>query len=283
MAGAGLIKIKRRIKSITNTRKITNAMSLIATSNLRKSRQNLEGNKAYYKAFNDVMSKIVKSSDNDNIYVAGNKSEKKLYIALTSDSGLCGGFNGAVVSAADEVMSKEKDKSLLITVGQKGRAYFRRLKYETTAEYVDIPNEPGLAEAKEIAEHALRLYENSDVGEVYVVYTKFISTMKQDVEIKKVLPLEANESDNSMSIAEFEPSSDILLGRAIKLHLEQQVFNLLLNSKASEQASRMSSMDSATKNANELLDNLNLQYNRIRQSAITQEITEIVGGAEALK
>ncbi|MFL0250483.1 ATP synthase F1 subunit gamma [Clostridium neuense] len=283
MAGAGLIKIKRRIKSITNTRKITNAMSLIATSNLRKSRQNLEGNKAYYEAFNDVMSKIVKSSDNDNIYVAGNKSEKKLYIALTSDSGLCGGFNGAVVSAADEVMSKEKDKSLLITVGQKGRAYFRRLKYETTAEYVDIPNEPGLAEAKEIAEHALRLYENSDVGEVYMVYTKFISTMKQDIEIKKILPLEAKESDNSMSIAEFEPSSDILLSRAIKLHLEQQVFNLLLNSKASEQASRMSSMDSATKNANELLDNLNLQYNRIRQSAITQEITEIVGGAEALK
>lgn len=180
-------------------------------------------------------------------------------------------------------MCKEKDKSLLITVGQKGRAYFKRLKYDTVAEYVDIPNEPGLEEAKKITEHALKLYENGDAGEVYVVYTKFISTIKQSVEIKKILPLEAKESDNSMSVAEFEPTSDILLGRAIKLHLEQQMFNLLLNSKASEQASRMSSMDNATKNANELLDNLNLQYNRIRQSAITQEITEIVGGAEALK
>jgi F-type H+-transporting ATPase subunit gamma len=283
MAGAGLIKIKRRIKSITNTRKITNAMSLIATSNLRKSRQNLDGNKAYYKAFNDVMGKIVNSSDKGNVYIAGNKSEKKLYVALTSDSGLCGGFNGAVVAAADEAMCKERDKSLLITVGQKGRAYFKRLKYDTVAEYVDIPNEPGLEEAKKIAEHALKLYKNGDVGEVYVVYTRFISTIKQDVEIKKILPLEAKESDNSMSIAEFEPTSDILLGRAIELHLEQEMFNLLLNAKASEQASRMTSMDNATKNANDLLDNLNLQYNRIRQSAITQEITEIVGGAEALK
>ncbi|PJI09156.1 MULTISPECIES: ATP synthase F1 subunit gamma [Clostridium] len=282
MAGAGLIAIKRRIKSVTNTKKITNAMGLIATSNLRKSRNNLEANKAYYEAFNDVMNKIVNSCDKKNLYVSGNKSDKKLYIALSSDSGLCGGFNGAVVAAADGVMSKDKEKSLLITVGQKGISYFKRLKYDTLSEYVDIPNEPGLKEAKEIADRALGLYAKGEVGEVYVVYTKFISTVTQKVEVKKILPLEPKKMD-TMSIAEFEPSAEIILERAVKLHLEQQVFNLLLNSKASEQASRMSSMDSATKNANDLLDSLNLQYNRIRQSAITQEITEIVGGAEALK
>ncbi|WP_234122312.1 ATP synthase F1 subunit gamma [Clostridium hydrogenum] len=281
MAG-GLIAIKRRIKSISSTRKITKAMNLIATSNLRKSRLNLEANKAYYKAFNDVMNKIANSCEEKSSYITGNNSDKKLYIAITSDSGLCGGFNGAVVSAANEVMSKDRDKSLLITVGQKGRSYFKRLKYDTVAEYVDIPNEPGLGEAKEIADHALRLYDNGEVGEVYIVYTEFVSTVKQNVKVQKVLPLEVEKSD-SLSIAEFEPSAEVLLGRAVKLHLEQLTFNLLLNSKASEQAIRMSSMDSATKNANDLLDNLNLKYNRIRQSAITQEITEIVGGAEALK
>lgn len=282
MAGAGLIAIKRRIKSISSTKKITNAMGLIATANLRKSRQNLEANKAYYNAFNDVINKIVNSCEEKTVYVNGNGSDKKLYVAMTSDSGLCGGFNGAVVSAANEVMSKDRDKSLLITVGEKGRAYFKRLKYETTAEYVDIPNEPGLGEAKQIADHALSLYENGEVGEVYIVYTNFVTTVSQKVEVKKVLPLEVKKSE-SLSIAEFEPNAEIMLKRAIKLHLEQLTFNLLLNSKASEQATRMSAMDSATKNANDLLDNLNLQYNRIRQSAITQEITEIVSGAEALK
>lgn len=279
---AGLITIKRRIKSVTNTKKITNAMGLIATSNLRKSRKNLEANKAYYEAFNDVINKLINSCEEENLYVTGNKSDKKLYIALTSDSGLCGGFNGAVVAAADEVMSKDKEKSLLITVGQKGISYFKRLKYDTLSEYVDIPNEPGLKEAKEIADRALGLYVKGEIGEVHIVYTKFISTVTQKVEVKKILPLEPKKMD-TMSIAEFEPSAEIILERAVKLHLEQQIFNLLLNSKASEQAARMSSMDSSTKNANDLLDALNLKYNRIRQSAITQEITEIVGGAEALK
>ncbi|MCR3758387.1 F0F1 ATP synthase subunit gamma [Clostridium felsineum] len=282
MAGAGLITIKRRIKSITNTKKITNAMGLIATSNLRKSRQNLEANKGYYEAFNSAIDKIVNSSGKNNLYVAGNKSDKKLYIALTSDSGLCGGFNGAVVSAADEVMKKDKDKSLLITVGQKGISYFKRLKYETLSEYVDIPNEPGLNEAKEIADRALSLYEKGEIGEVYVVYTKFVSTVNQKNEVKKVLPIEPKKMEK-VSVAEFEPEPEIILEKAIRLHIEQQLFNMLLNSKASEQASRMSSMDSATKNANDLLEALNITYNRIRQSAITQEITEIVGGAEALK
>lgn len=257
-------------------------MGLIATSNLRKSRQNLEANKAYYEAFNDVINKIVSSSSKSNLYVAGNKSDKKLYIALTSDSGLCGGFNGAVVTAADNVMRGDKDKSLLITVGQKGISYFKRLKYETLSEYVDIPNEPGLKEAKEIADRALSLYEKGEIGEVHVIYTQFLSTVNQKVEVKKVLPIEPKKMEK-VSVAEFEPDAEIILEKAIRLHIEQQLFNLLLNSKASEQASRMSSMDSATKNANDLLDALNIKYNRIRQSAITQEITEIVGGAEALK
>ncbi len=278
---AGLLAIKRRIKSVSNTKKITNAMGLIATSKLRKSRMNLESNQSYYNTFEGIINKIAAGVEGKSIYTHGNGSKKKLYITITSDSGLCGGFNGAVVSAAVEKVTEDKVNSLIMSVGQKGRGYFRRLKYDTVAEYVDIPDEPTTKEPKTIAEHALSLYRNGEIGEVYVVYTKFISTVKQNVEVEKILPLEAKKETGALT--EFEPEANDLLEGIISVALKTQVFNFLLNSKASEQASRMAAMDSATKNANELLDNLNLKYNRIRQSAITQEITEIVGGAEAQK
>ncbi|MBC2579847.1 ATP synthase F1 subunit gamma [Clostridium sp. DJ247] len=278
---AGLIAIKRRIKSVTNTKKITNAMGLIATSKLRKCRKNLESNEGYYNSFEDTIKSIVQGVEGKSIYVNGNGSNKKLYITITSDSGLCGGFNAAIVSAAVDKIASDKSNSLIMSVGQKGRAYFRRLHYDTVAEYVDIPDEPTLKEAKTIAEHALSLYKNGEVGEIHVVYTKFISTVKQSIVDEKVLPLTSEK--RSGGLGEFEPSANELLDGTVNIHLKAQIFNFLLNSKASEQSSRMTAMDSSTKNANDLLDSLNLKYNRIRQSAITQEITEIVGGAEAQK
>lgn len=279
---AGLLIIKRRIKSITNTRKITKAMGLIATSTLRKARRNLDANSSYYNSFEDVMKKISSGIMGKSIYTTGNDSKKKLYITMTSDAGLCGGFNGNVVNTAVSEISKDKENSLIISVGQKGRAYFKRLQYDTIAEYVDIQNEPTIIESKTISEHALNLYNKGEVGEINIVYSEFISTVKQDVIIKKVLPLDTKEIKYDGSI-EFEPEINELLSGIVDVYLKAEVFNSLLNSKASEQASKMTAMDSATKNANDLLDDLNLRYNRIRQSAITQEITEIVSGAEAQK
>ncbi|MDF2503793.1 ATP synthase F1 subunit gamma [Clostridium sp.] len=279
---AGLIVIKRRIKSITNTRKITKAMGLIATSTLRKSRKNLDVNLDYYDSFEDIMKTIASGVMGKNIYTTGNDSKKKLYITMTSDAGLCGGFNGTVVNAAVNEISKDRENSLIMSVGQKGRGYFKRLNYDTIAEYVDIQNEPTLTEAKTISEHALSLYNNGEIGEINIVYTKFISTVKQDVIIKKVLPFDMKEIKYDGS-TEFEPEANELIEGIVSIYLKSQVFNFLLNSKASEQAAKMTSMDSATKNANDLLDALNLKYNRIRQSAITQEISEIVSGAEAQK
>lgn len=278
---AGLIIIKRRIKSVTNTRKITKAMGLIATSKLRKSRKNLESNESYYNSFENIMKKIAEGVEGKNIYTNGNGSKKKLFITLTSDSGLCGGFNGNVVSAVSQKVSSDKENSLIMSVGQKGRGYYKRLHFDTVAEYVDIPDEPTTKEPKTIAEHALSLYRSGEVGEVYIVYTKFVSTVKQTVLTEKLLPVTV-EKENS-GLTEFEPEANELLEGIISIDLKTKIFNFLLNSKASELASKMTAMDSATKNANELLNNLNLKYNRIRQSAITQEITEIVGGAEAQK
>ena len=278
---AGLLVIKRRIKSVTSTKKITKAMGLIATSKIRKCRKNIESNQGYYDAFQSIINSVAQGVDRKNVYVNGNASKKKLYITLTSDSGLCGGFNGAIVAATTERIKADRENSLLMSVGQKGRTFFRRLQYDTVAEYVDIPDEPTLKEAKIIAEHALDLYKNGEVGEVHVLYTKFISTARQSIADEVVLPLKL-EKENA-GTGEFEPDADELLEGTAFIHLKAQIFTFLLNSKASEQATRMASMDSSTKNANDLLDALKLKYNRIRQSAITNEITEIVSGAEAQK
>ncbi|HBC96370.1 MAG TPA: F0F1 ATP synthase subunit gamma, partial [Clostridium sp.] len=255
----------------------------IATSKLRKVRRKLEANNKYSELFGSIINELVLETEGNNIYIDGNNSDNKLYVALNSDTGLCGGFNMNVVNKTDSIMSKEKDKSILVAVGQKGRMYFKRLGYNTQAEYVDIPDVPTIKEASTIVYKALELYREGKVGEVNIVYTRFISTVRQNVVVEKLLPLESKKSEKRNFLIKFEPAASEMIGDMVVSHLKQKILNCMINSKVSEQASRMTAMDGATKNANELLSDLNLKYNRARQSAITQEITEIIGGAEALK
>jgi len=283
MAGAGLVAIKRRIKSITSTQKITKAMGLIATSKLRKVRNKLEVNDKYSKSFSTIISEFVKGAEEKSIYIHGNKSNKKVYITLNSDTGLCGGFNSNVVNKTAEIISKDRENSILVAVGQKGRMYFNRLDFQTAAEYVDIPDVPTLKEAEAITYKILDLYRKNEVGEVFVVYTRFFSTVRQVVNVEKILPLENKDTEVNKRFVKFEPSIDEMIDDIVVMQLKQQILNYMLHAKASEQGSRMAAMDGATKNANELLDALNLKYNRERQGAITQELAEIVGGAEAQK
>lgn len=283
MAGAGLIVIKRRLKSVTNTRKITKAMGLVATSKLRKVRRVLDSNNRYYDSLEESATLLLNSVDRsecDDILVNGNKSKNKLYIVMTSDSGLCGGYNGAVVSSAIESAIQDRENSKIMIVGEKGRIYFKKTGMETVAEYVEIPDVPTIKEAEMIYNHALHLYEAGEVGEVYVVYTRFFSPVKQVVQQRKILPVEVDEHEPDYTLIT-EPSMEEMAGGLISLYVKASIHNYLLNAKASEHGSRMSAMDGATKNADELLDKLKIKYNRIRQSAITQEISEIVGGAEA--
>ncbi|MCY6369816.1 ATP synthase F1 subunit gamma [Clostridium ganghwense] len=287
MAGAGLVAIKRRIKSINNTKKITKAVGLVATSKLRKSRQSLEANNIYYNYFKDIINRMLNDiEDKNNIYIYGNESNKKLYIALTSDAGLCGGFNGNVVTKTVQQISGERENSPLIIVGQKGRMYFKKLGYDCIAEYVEIPDMPTIKEARIIVNKALALYKKGEVGEINIVYTEFISSVKQEVKVRKILPFEYTPvtfEKSHKDYIEYEPESREILKNISNIYLNQTVLNFMLNSKTSEQGARMAAMDGATKNANDLLEKLNLKYNRIRQSVITQEISEIVGGAEAQK
>jgi F-type H+-transporting ATPase subunit gamma len=285
MAGAGLIAIKTRIKSVTSTKKITKAMGLVATSKLRKTREKLEVNNKYSEYFNEAMNNALNnfSFEDYSVYTHGNKSKKKLYIVLTSDSGLCGGFNSNIVNYVVKELNEDRENSLIMLVGQKGKSYFNRYKYDSVAEFVDIPDLPSIKEAYMITERVLEMYKNEEIGEVFICFTRFASTVKQDMEISKLLPLEYNVQGTLKDYVMIEPDIIKFVEDTIEINLNQQILNCMLNSKASEQGSRMAAMDGATRNADEILEDLNLKYNRIRQSAITQEITEIVGGAEALK
>lgn len=285
MAGSGLIGIKRRIKSVTNTKKITKAMGLVATAKLRKSREKLDINNNYYDSFEGIIKDLVDSHEGYNIYKSGNESSKKLYIVITSDSGLCGGFNGNIVNRTIDQLKVQNGDYLLNVAGEKGIAYFERFKFNINKKYVDISDLPTLKEARDISNDALGLYENGEVGEVILVYTRFISPVKQEVVFEKLLPLGTKSEDeyNYEKYIKFEPDIDSILNNAAPIYIKEKILNLMIHSKSSEQSTRMSAMDGATKNANDLLEKYKLQYNRMRQGAITQEISEIVGGAEAQK
>jgi F-type H+-transporting ATPase subunit gamma len=281
MAGTGLIAIKRRIKSITNTKKITKAMGLVATSKYKRSKDRVDTNNNYLYKLEQTIKQIKDNYEDDSIYIRGNNNSKKLYVVLTSDTGLCGGFNWSVANElVDRLKSNKEDYSIII-VGQKGRGIFKKLNIQTVAEYVEISDVPSQNEATTIINHALSMYSSQEVGEVHIVYKKLISAVKNEVRIEKLLPLNFNIEESSKEYVDIESIDEKAMYEITTLFLSGKMLNSMLHSKASEHRARMESMGSATNNATDLLEKLNLKYNRIRQSAITQEISEIVGGAEA--
>lgn len=283
MGAAGLLDIKRRIKSVESTKKITNAMGLVATSKLRKSRKELSVNQKFIDSLEPIVKNLATaiSDFDDNIYFKGNNSEDKLYIVMTSESGLCGGFNGGVVSYLEKLIGNERNNAKIIVVGKRGIGYIKRTGLETVEEYVDISDLPTVKESKVIFERALKMYANKEVSEVNVVYCEFISPVKQKPKCVKILPIENIDGKSGQFI--IEPSVEKVLNDSLNIYLKGKIRSILLSSKCSEQSARMTAMDGATKNANDLLDNLNIKFNRIRQYMITQEISEIVGGAQAQK
>ncbi|AOR22606.1 ATP synthase F1 subunit gamma [Clostridium taeniosporum] len=283
MGSAGLIEIKRRIKSVESTRKITNAMGLVATSKLRKTRKELLTNQKFVEETEKIIGKLASiiSGDDSNIYFKPSKSKSKLYILISSDTGLCGSYNNTVVSYLDSLVKDEKENVKIITVGSKGLSYVKRIDLDSIAEYVDISDIPTLKEVKVVFEEALKMYKDGEVSEINVTYLDFVSPVKQEPKAEKLLPIEkvTNISEEFL----IEPSNEEVFENAINIYLKGKLRNILLSAKCSEQSSRMTAMDGATQNANDILDNLNLKFNRIRQQIITQEISEIVGGAEAQK
>lgn len=283
MGSAGLIEIKRRIKSVESTRKITKAMNVVATSKLRKVRKELNGSEDYYNLCDEIVHNLVASlpEDYENSFFNTNSNDlDKLYIVMTSDTGLCGGFNGNVVNGLNEMID-DKSSSRIVVVGSKGISYMKKYGLDAVKEYVEIPDVPTIKEVRAIYDDAVYMFKNGEVGEVNLVFTEFKSPIKQEVKIEKLFPLEIQSGSSEQFL--IEPSLEEVLNSSLDIYFKCKIRRAMLHSKVSEQSARMTAMDGATQNANDILHSLNLKYNRIRQGMITQEISEIVGGAEAQK
>ncbi len=289
--------IKRRIKSVNSTKQITHAMELVASAKLRKSRELAEGRRPYFEAMIESMGRIVeKSGSTRNVFMNQRDVKKVAYIVLTGDKGLAGGYNANVCKLVEDHITNKED-AYIYAVGSRGRDHFRNRDYTIQGEYLGISERPNFFNAREVAAVVMEGFKKGDYDEVYVVYTKFISTISQHASLMKLLPLSVedlkpakkveaveNEGKNKdLTVMLYEPDPEELLNQLIPNFVSSTVYGAMIESAASEQGARRTAMESATTNANEMIDGLTLKYNRVRQAAITQEISEIVGGAEALK
>ena len=290
---AGMKEIRDRINSISQIRKITNAMYLISSANLRKAKQNLENTVPYFEKLQSTIHHILLHTPDIEEYKYFDKRPEKKdedkmigYIVVTADKGLAGAYNHNVLKMAEEEMDKHKNTCLFV-VGQIGRHYFSRRKVTIDGEFLYTAQNPTLYRARSMAETIIDLFERKYLDEVYVIFTK-MNGAKMETQELKLLPLEKEHFKNPMqkqhhNIATFRPSPEKVLDHLVPNYLKGLLFGVLTESFSSEQNSRMTAMSSATEAADESIKELSLQYNRARQAAITQEITEIVGGANAQK
>lgn len=288
MAGSAR-DIKRRIKGISSTMQITKAMELVSTAKLRKAREKLERTRPYYSTvLSNIQNVLSSSKDIRHPLLEIREVKKPLYIILAGDSGLAGGYNANIIRLSERNIKDIKDDVSIIAVGVKSLEYFKRRDYNVIGEFTNITEEPSFADARRITDLALDLYSRKEIDEINIVYSKFVSTLQQDAKILKLLP--SSEVSNVVGdenephiLTEFEPSPSVVLDYLIPKYIESAVYGALIEASSSEQAARRLAMEAATDNAGEMIDELNIEYNRARQAAITMEIAEIVTGAEALK
>lgn len=278
--------IKRRIRGVSSTMQITKAMELVASAKLRKARIRLADGRPYYNTVLTSIQEVLATSGNlKHPYLDVREVKKSLYVVVTGDRGLAGGYNSNVIRLIESDIKDRKDEVYLITVGTRGKEYFDRRGYDIKGEFVGIMEEPQFSDAKEMTDIIIDLYKNKEIDEVFVVYTEFQSTISQKPKLLKLLPSEEmkHEEKEKTSIIEYEPSPEEVLDYLIPKYIESTIYGALIESSSSEQGARMTAMGAATDNAEEMIDELELNYNRARQAAITMEISEIVTGAEALK
>lgn len=278
--------IKRRIRGISNTKQITKAMELVSSAKLRRAREKLEKTRPYFNTVLESIQEVLSSTGNiRHPFLEHREVKRSLYIVITADGGLAGGYNSNIIRLVENKIKDKKDKVDLIVIGSKGKDYFNNRGYNVIDEFINITEEPKFSDAVKIGKLAMEHYENKGVDEVVLAYTEFITTLSQDTKAIKLLPnKDVNEDKKEKtSVIDYEPSAEEVLDYLIPKYIESTVYGALIESSCSEQGSRMTAMKSATENAEEMIDELTLSYNRARQAAITSEISEIVAGAEALK
>lgn len=286
MATESIQDIKRRIKSVSSTERITNSMKLVSAGKLRKAKTIFEKTNQNSHFITNTIGELFNSSQEiPQDYLEGNREIKTTaYIVVTSGRGLCGGFNTNIIREAQREIDADWEPPVIIAIGGKGKEYFEKRGYNVHSSYLAPPESISFLETKELARPIIEMYNNKEIDEVVLIYTAFISTMEQEVRNETLLPFKV-ESDPELiknyKYVEYEPSVEAVFNYLIPKYVEMKVHSAVVESATCEHAARRMAMENATDNAREMLETLNLNYNRARQSAITDEIIEIVAGSEA--
>ena len=277
--------IKTRIKSVESTKQITKAMELVSSSKFRKAKEKAESARPYFNTLYNTVQDIAKNTGNSrNIFLKERKVNNVCYIVIAGDRGLAGGYNSNILKL---VLNHNKlGKCKVITVGKKAKESLSKRGYEVI-DYIESVEKCVYEDASRVAQVAMEAYKNGEVDEVNLVYTEFISALSQEPKIVKLLPVTIDNTNTEEKVkkgkaaVQYLPSADAVLGYVLPKYVSGSIYGAIAESFASEQAARRTAMESATDNANEMISKLELVYNRARQAAVTQEISEIVGGAAA--
>ena len=291
---ASMRDIKRRKESVQSTGQITKAMKLVSSVKLQKAKVGAEVSKPYFETmYETVADMIAKSGQMSHPFLQKSQSDKKAVITITSNRGLAGGYNSNIVKMVSKDERFNKNNTVIYAVGTKGRDSLSRQGYTIAGDYSEAINEPIYADAMEIGKELLSQFKSGGIGEIYLAYTIFKNTVVQIPAMIKLLPIDAEDIISEqeeepespldkITLMNYEPEPEEALDAIIPKYINSLVFGGLVESHASENGARMQAMDSATSNAEEMISDLSLKYNRARQASITQELTEIIAGASAI-
>ena len=292
-----LLDIRRRIKSVKNTQQITKAMKMVSAAKLKRAQDRVVTARPFANKMMEVLGELAKRTDENFHHPLLDRrgDERYLLVLVTADKGLCGAFNTNLTKAAQAFIKDNPDKTFeLLPIGRKGRDFFRNRRATLVGEFLGLTGKGRVefSEALEVARHIIKLYtEDTGIDKVFLIYNEFKSVLSQRVVLEQLLPVaraqeEETEAKSQQAVTLvdyiYEQPPEEMFGRLLPRLIETQIFRALLESVASEHGARMTAMDSASKNASELIDTLTLNMNRIRQAAITNEIIEVVSGAAAL-
>ena len=280
MAGAGMNGIKARIKSVKSTMQITGAMELVATSKLRRAKEKVERTRPFYETLKAAIDGVIAAAElTDSVYTKASDSDKTLYIVIAGDRGLAGGYNSNVFRLASKLAT---DGDVILPIGKKSCEHYRSKHLDTFGDGISSVAELGVGDALALSDSITRGFLGGEYGRVVLVYTKFISMMTQSPVYEQLLPLEIGEAAGAAPSPEYDADPEEMLSAIVPRYVGGVLYSAVCESVASESGARRSAMNAANKNAKEMIDDLMLRFNRARQAIITQEITEIVSGAEAL-
>ncbi len=286
---ANLKNIRKRILSVKNTQQITNAMKMVAAARLKKAQDRIETVRPYADKMVEILASVALRTDSEaHPLLTQRPPEKAMLILLTSDKGLCGAFNQNIIKTAEAFIRNNKRKYSdihLTIIGKKGHDFYKKLDIQIYKDYVGISGKLDFTLAGKISTDLKERFLTEKADEIYLIYNRFQSAINQELIFTRLLPiapLEIPKDDLALEYL-FEPTKAEILDGLLFKNIETQIFRSLLESEASELGARMTAMESATSNANDMIERLTLEYNRARQESITNELMEIIGGAEALK